>query len=321
MHEQAVVGDGEIAAQTVSSANPGSIARELMELDRRIGWLVVNRFTYPFIRLLGRTAKPSVDASRVSISSLDKSFVPGIMVDPLQRSGDGAVLLFHGGGFVIGRPEDLLAKAVVFATQLGVPVICPRYRLAPEAPYPAALDDCRAAWSQLLGRAEAMAIDPHKIVIGGFSAGGGLAASLVQKLRDKGGVQPAAQLLVYPMLDDRTAAWRALDKPRHRVWSNRNNRFAWTSYLGRAPENDCPRYAAAARCEDLAGLPPAWIGVGTCDLFLDENRVYAHRLSAAGVPTIYLEVEGAIHGFDMHENALGTAFTESQLAFAARYLR
>lgn len=310
-----------VADPSVSSARPGVIAPELADFDRRIGWLVVNRVTLPILRTLSRLKPADIDSSGVEIDYIDLRPDSWIEVTPIERRGAGALLLFHGGGFVMGQPDEILPRAIAFARRIGIPVICPAYRLAPAAPFPAALDDGHAAWMRLLDRAKDMTIDPTRIVIGGYSAGGGLAAGLAQRLRDEGGVQPAAQLLIYPMLDDRTAARRALDRPRHRVWSNRNNLFAWTRYLGHSPGEDCPRYASAARNEDLAGLPPAWLGVGTCDLFLDEARVYAQRLSSAGVTTDYAEMEGAIHGFDMDENELASAFVDAQSAFVARYVR
>jgi len=214
----------------------------------------------------------------------------------------------------------VLPKAVLFARMLGVPVICPAYRLAPEAPYPAAFNDAHAAWRTIIALARPLAIDPAKVVIGGYSAGAGLAACLAHRLRDDGGTQPVAQMLVYPMLDDRTAERQALDKPRHRVWSNRNNRFAWKAYLGPDVRPEDLQYAVAARRADLTGQPPTWLGVGTCDLFLDEVREYRSRLAAVGTAIAYEEVAGAIHGFDMSDNPLGHAATQSQLEFVRRYV-
>lgn len=140
-------------------------------------------------------------------------------------------------------------------------------------------------------------MDPLKIAVGGQSAGGGLAAVLCQKLLDEGAVQPLAQCLLYPMLDDRTAADRTLDG-QFLIWSNESNRFGWKSYLAQTPgAEQTPPYAVPARRTDLRGLPPAWIGVGTCDLFQAEDRAYAQNLQSAGVP-VHLEIlEGAPHGF------------------------
>lgn len=304
----------------VSSSIPGEIAEELAILDRKFGWLIVNRFTYRIMRVLGRFGQPVFDTSGLVIDDNCGLGAGTIVVVPDTRIGSGALVLIHGGGFVIGRPRDILPQAAFFARQLGVPVVCPHYRLAPENRFPVALDDSQTAWIGVCDRADQWGIDRSKIVIAGYSAGGGLAASLAQRLHDEGGIQPAAQLLIYPMLDDRTATRRALDQPRHRIWSNRNNLFGWASYLGNEPGKPCGDYAFAAQRDNLAGLPPTWLGVGDCDLFLDEGRTYAQRLATANVDTTYVEVKGAIHGFDMGGTALGQAFVQSQLAFLSRFV-
>lgn len=303
-----------------SSANPPAIAPELAALDKRLGKLVVNRFTYRLLRLLGRYVRPPFDSAGVSLAWDQAGGQRMAIITPDQRKGDGALILFHGGGFLFGRPEDIFPKAALFAKALGVPVICPAYRLSPQNPFPAALDDGHAAWHHVLARAGELAINPAKIVIGGYSAGGGLAANLVHRLHDEGGTQPAGQLLVYPMLDDRTAGRRELDAINHSIWRNTSNRFAWPAYLGAGRDAAAMPYAVAARRTDLAGLPPTWIGVGTCDLFLDEVRVYARRLEEAGVAVSYDEVAGAIHAFDMDDNPLAHAFTALQTEFVRRHV-
>jgi acetyl esterase/lipase len=309
-----------LAGSQQGTAPRDAIAPELAALDKRLGKLVVNRFTYRMLRLLGRFLRPPFDPAGVSLTYDGEGSRRMAIVTPETRSGKGALVLFHGGGFVFGRPEDILPKAAYFAKALGVPVICPAYRLAPQAPFPAALDDAHAAWHRMLALAEGMGVDPACIVVGGYSAGGGLAANLVHRLHDEGGPQPAAQLLVYPMLDDRTAQDRALDTPRHSIWSNANNRFAWPAYLGGGRDPQAQPYAVAARRTDLSGLPPAWLGVGTCDLFLDEGRAYARRLAEAGVDVSYEEVAGAIHAFDMDDNPLARTFTGLQTEFIRRHV-
>lgn len=132
------------------------------------------------------------------------------------------------------------------------------------------------------------------MILGGASAGGGLAAALALRCRDTGEVSPVFQLLVYPMLDDRSTD-AGHDPRNHRVWSMRSNRVGWSSYLGDAD----PDTAVPGRHEDLSGLPPAWIGVGTHDLFHDEALEYARRLREAGVPVTVDTIPGAFHGFDL----------------------
>ena len=131
------------------------------------------------------------------------------------------------------------------------------------------------------------------------SAGGGVAASMALRVHDAGGVQPAAQALFCPMLDDRTAAQLELDALEHRIWNNRSNRAGWTWYLGQpVGQSQVPAYAVPARRTVLAGLPPAWIAVGDIDLFYGEDRAYAERLSQAGVPCEFYPVSRAPHGFE-----------------------
>lgn len=212
---------------------------------------------------------------------------------------EGALLWIHGGGYVIGSAavDDVLCAQV--ARELGVLVVSAEYRLAPRHPFPTPLDDCHAVWRWLLEQSEPLRIDASRIAIGGMSAGGGLAAALVQRVCDEGGPAPAAQWLMAPMLDDRTAALHALDAVAHPVWDNGLNRFGWRSYLGVEPGTaDLPAYAAPARRVDLAGLPPAWIGVGAIELFHDEDVAYARRLEEAGVPVTLEIVPGAPHGFE-----------------------
>ncbi|OBJ50518.1 alpha/beta hydrolase [Mycobacterium sp. 1423905.2] len=201
-----------------------------------------------------------------------------------------ALLWIHGGGYVLGRSpgDDVVSRR--FSTQLGITVAAVDYRLAPEHPYPAALEDCYAALTWLAGLP---AVDPAKVAIGGASAGGGLTAALALLARDRGEIRPAFQLLSYPMLDDRSAA--APTNPTYRLWDPYANRFGWTAYLGDAD----PEVAVPARRSDLSGLPPAWLGVGTHDLFYQEDLDYADRLVAAGVPCHVELVPGAFHGFDL----------------------
>ena len=210
-----------------------------------------------------------------------------------------AVLWIHGGGYVMGRAKTDDAHCARLAKRLGATVLSVDYRLAPKHPFPTPLDDCLAAYELLLREAPSLGVDPARVVIGGMSAGGGLAAALVLRAHDRGLPPPALQLLVYPMLDDRTAL-REVDDRMHRLWNPASNRVGWSAYLGRAPGgDDVPDHAAPARRRDLSGLAPAWIGVGTADLFHDEDLAYAARLRDAGVPVSLEVVDGAFHGFDV----------------------
>jgi acetyl esterase/lipase len=218
-----------------------------------------------------------------------------------------ALLWIHGGGYVIGTAQQDDPVCRRFARELGITVAAVDYRLAPEHPYPAALEDCYSALTWLAGLP---AVDPGRVAIGGASAGGGLAAALALLAHDRGEVTPVLQLLAYPMLDDRSGT--TPDNPNYRLWSPKSNRFGWASYLGSAD----PRVAVPARREDLSGLAPAWIGVGTNDLFHDEDIAYAERLTAAGVPCHVEVVPGAFHGFDLvvPKAAVSQSFFASQCA-------
>jgi len=220
---------------------------------------------------------------------------PGPQAEPLP-----ALLWMHPGGWVLGSIEldDLLAAQL--AKDNECVVVSVDYRLAPEHPFPAALHDCYAALAWLGGEAQALAVDPSRIAVGGSSAGANLAAALALLARDRGGIRPAFQLLVYPALDDRTAGPAGEGRPETLFWSRQNGVDAWTAYLGRPPGGgDVSGYAAPARAGDLSGLPPAYLAVGALDAFLDENVDYARRLLGAGVAAELHVWPGACHAFDV----------------------
>jgi acetyl esterase/lipase len=242
---------------------------------------------------------------------------------PEQALSGAGLLWIHGGGLITGNAAINDRECAALARELGIVVVSVEYRLAPKHPFPAALDDCFSAWHWMQSAARALGIDPSRIAISGQSAGGGLAASLVLRIRDAGGIPPAAQALLCPMLDDRTGARRELDAIDHRVWNNRSNRAAWSWYLGRpAGSSDVSPYAAAARCASLHGLPPAWIGVGDADLFLEEDRRYAQRLIEAGVSCELHMVPMAPHGFEVlaPEAPVTREFFQSYHAFLRKVL-
>jgi len=231
-----------------------------------------------------------------------------------------AMLWIHGGGHIIGNPEQDDVSNIAFARELGIVVAAVRYRLGAVEAAPASVEDAYAGLKGLVAQADQLHIDPARIAIGGASAGGGIAAALALLAHDRGEVRPAFQLLVYPMLDDRTVVRTDHDTSRVRVWTVKSNRFGWATLLGQAPgSSGVSPYAAPARREDLSGLPPAWIGVGDLDLFHDEDVEYARRLTAAGVHCELHVVAGAFHGFDAlySKTGVSVAFWNEQ----ARALR
>jgi len=210
-----------------------------------------------------------------------------------------ALLWIHGGGYVLGSVErdDLLAKHLAIVGQCIVASV--EYRLAPEYPFPAPVEDCYAALTWLSAHSTEFGVNKSRIAIGGASAGGGLAAGLALLTRDRAEVDVCFQLLIYPMIDDRNIASASETVPDTAVWTRENNHMGWRAYLGHEPGGvDVSPYAAAARATDLKGLPPAYIPVGDLDLFLDENITYAQRLLAASVPTELHVYPGAFHGFN-----------------------
>ena len=246
----------------------------------------------------GRFRTPSGRGVTVVERHVGPDAVPVTVTTPKDGAGPRpGVLYIHGGGMILGSPQAEAVGSGQAARELGAVVVSPDYRLAPEHPYPAALDDCMAALYWMRDNAGVLGIDPDRIAVTGSSAGGGLSAAVAQRAHDEG-ITLRAQVLVYPMLDDRSALRDHGVRGRF-MWTPASNTFGWTSYLGREPrESDAPEYAAAARREDLSGLAPAWVGVGDLDLFYDESVDYARRLQAAGVPCELVTVPGMYHVAD-----------------------
>jgi len=223
------------------------------------------------------------------------------VVDPAPAEKSKPVLLhMHGGGFMMPDPW-LLPRLQGIATDCHCVVVSVDYRLAPETRYPGSLEDNYAALKWVHAHAAELGIDRSRIAVGGESAGGGHAASLAIHARDRNEVPIVFQLLIYPGLDDRTGSTRpAPPAVGHFMWNASANRLAWSSLLGvPAGSSRVPAAAVPARVASVAGLPPAWIGVGALDLFVEEDMEYARRLVHAGVATELLVVRGAFHGFDL----------------------
>jgi acetyl esterase/lipase len=210
-----------------------------------------------------------------------------------------AILHTHGGGFVVGTAKGSLRSLQELALALECVIVTVDYRLAPETPFPGALEDNYAALKWLYANAAELGVDRARIAVMGESAGGGHAAMLAIAARDRGEVPLVFQALIYPMLDDRTGSRREV--PAHigtLLWTRESNRFGWSSLLGvPAGSREVPHGAVPARAEHLGKLPPAFIGVGSIDLFVQEDIAYASRLIEAGVPTELFVAAGAYHGF------------------------
>jgi acetyl esterase/lipase len=229
----------------------------------------------------------------------------------------------HGGGYLIGRPEQDDYSCAQYVHELGITVVSVDYRLAPKHPFPAGLDDCYSTLKWLASHSQQLGIDSKRIAIGGKSAGGGLAAALAQLAQDRKEIELAFQLLIYPMLDDRTVLRTEIDDSNNITWNHTSNRFGWESYLGqRCGAENVPAYSVPARRTDLSGLPPAWIGVGGLDIFHDEDVAYAQRLKECGVECNLEVIQGAFHGFDVFDPQVPIiqAFRRSQIAALKKYL-
>lgn len=204
----------------------------------------------------------------------------------------------HGGGYIAGMKEMVhMSRAVDLVKRFGAVVVSPGYRLAPFAPYPAALDDCYAALLYMKANAPALGIRDDQLMVGGESAGGGLRAAVCIKARDTGAVRVAFQMPLYPMLDDRNT--ESSRNNHGRVWNTRKNHFAWACYLLGQNRKNLPPYAVPARLTDFTGLPPAYTFVGDGEPFYAETLRYIEQLKAAGVPASMDVYHSNMHAFDM----------------------
>jgi acetyl esterase/lipase len=232
------------------------------------------------------------------------------------------VYYIHGGGMVMGsnRGTEEVARWVDEAGVIGVSV---EYRLAPEHPHPAPVEDCYAGLVWTAEHCGELGIDPARLVIAGTSAGGGLAAGTALMARDRGGPALSHQVLMCPMLDDRGVTPSSQELDGEGIWDRTSNLTGWTALLGDARGGpDVSPYAAPARAQDLAGLPPAFIDVGSVETFRDEDIDYAVRLSRAGVPVEFHLWPGGFHGFEGRapQTALAQASRAARLSFLRRAL-
>jgi acetyl esterase/lipase len=230
-----------------------------------------------------------------------------------------AILHTHGGGYVMGAAEQSVRSLQDMCKELDCVAVSVDYRLAPETRCKGAIEDNYAGLKWLYANAASVGANRNNIAVMGESAGGGHAAILALTARDRGEVPLVFQCLIYPMLDDRTGS--SVKKPPHvgtLIWTPASNVFGWESFLGHKPglaHNE--GNAVPARVANLKGLPPTFIGVGTLDLFCDEDIDYGQRLSAAGVMCETIVVPGAFHGFDgismMAKLPLGAWFQKTKM--------
>lgn len=225
----------------------------------------------------------------------------GVPLRVFTPSGPGphpAVYWIHGGGMIAGSAELDTAYCAELSVRVGAVVVAADYRLAPEHPYPAPLQDVLAGLRWLFTAAGELNVDPGRIAVGGSSAGGGLAAGLALLNRDQDRLPLAFLYLMYPMLDPTHSSASAREFSSIPTWNRAHSEFAWSCYLaGAAP---VPPYAAPALAEDVAGLPPVLLQTAELDLFRDEDIAFAAKLMQAGVPTELHVYPGAYHGFELN---------------------
>ena len=247
--------------------------------------------------------------------------VPLLIMRPAAAQAPAATLYFmHGGGMILGDCRGGLGAVADSAAELGLAVISVEYRLAPETPHPGPVEDCYAGLAWAAGHAAELGLDPARLIVGGLSAGGGLAAAVALLARDRGGPALIGQWLLCPMLDDRNDTVSARQMAGVGVWDSAANRVGWSALLGdSAGGPDVSQYAAPARATDLSGLPPAFIEVGSAETFRDEDVAYASRIWQAGGQAELHVWPGGSHGFDFM--APQAAVSRAALAAQRDWLR
>lgn len=266
--------------------------------------------------------EPSVSVERVDVPRPDGSTLPVRLLRPAAQAGTLPVLLwFHGGGQVLGyaAQDDPTLKRLCL--EVGCVAASVDYRLAPEAPAPAAAEDGLLAYRWLRREAAALGLDHSRIALAGQSGGGGIAAATALMIRDHGEPAPAFQALSYPMLDDRNATASSHEITDIGIWDRATNILAWSSILGdRAGTDEVSPYCAPARATDLTGLPPTFIAVGELDCFRDEDLNYATRLRESGVPVELHLYPGAYHAWDLFapEAAVSAVYCHAWFGYLRR---
>jgi acetyl esterase/lipase len=231
------------------------------------------------------------------------------------------VYFIHGGGMIMGSNRGQGTNEVLdAAAALGLAVVSVEYRLAPDHPHPAPVEDCYAGLVWTVEHADELGIDPSQVIVSGASAGGGLAAATALLARDRSGPALIGQLLFCPMLDDRNTSYSARQMAGLGIWDIGYNRVGWAALLGDAVGGpDVSPYAAPARATDLSGLPPAFIDVGSAETFRDEAVDYASRIWQAGGSAELHVWPGGFHGFVLL--APQTAVSQAAKAAALPWLR
>ncbi|MFL6239290.1 MAG: alpha/beta hydrolase [Actinomycetes bacterium] len=264
---------------------------------------------------LSRSWAERLDVERTDVPSSEGHRIPIRIYTPRQAATPrGALVNFHGGAFVAGDLDISESTVARYADRAQVTVVDVDYRLAPEHPFPAGVNDCFAALQWTVDNADRLDIDPARIAVGGNSAGGGLAAAVALMARDRGGPAIAFQLLLYPVLDDRLTTTSVREMTDTPMWDAPSCVHMWRYYLGdQAGGGGVSAYAAPARAADkpdgLAGLPPAYVLACEFDPLRDEDIAYAVALLEAGVSVDLHEVAGTFHGYNDMPTAISKRAT------------
>ncbi len=275
----------------------GSIVRKLFRFKSRETFVRSQKMVVKVRKFMKPRAFAFIERT---ITTSDNSSLRLCQYQAFETKPNAIGLLWiHGGGYGVGTPEQDIAFMKSFLETANCVIISPDYRLAIDAPYPAAMNDCYAALLWMREHAEELGIREDQLFVGGDSAGGGLSAATVLFARDNGKVNVAFQMPLYPMIDDRmiTPSSQDNDAP---VWDSAANKVGWQMYLGDLFETDAvPPYAAPARAKNFEGLPPTYTYVGNIEPFYDETKQYIDDLKAAGVQAELDIYPGCFHAFDI----------------------
>lgn len=258
--------------------------------------LLINSI-YKGLRPLDRTDE-GIDAHEALLEREDGTRMPILVLAPEQCEGPLPCLVYyHGGGFRLGMPPNMRRRLSRYVREAGCIVVSPRYRLSGTAPFPAAFDDCYAAFEWVAEHSAELGIDPERIALGGDSAGGNLAAAAALAARDRRGPKALFQMLLYPVLDYKCRT-RSMDiHYNDPFWNGKKSRKVWETYL-REGTFGMEAYASPLYAGDFSGLPPAYIEIAEKDCLRDEAAIYGRRLERAGVAVEMHMLKGARHGYD-----------------------
>lgn len=286
------------------------------------------RFSAPIMGLINASMKVqrkfakrkfALDINRQAIASTDGSRFDVIVMTPhnLHKPAP-ALLYYHGGAFAMSYASLHLDSCERYANEAGCVVIFVDYRLGPKYPFPNGFDDCYAALAWAVREANTLGIDSNRIAVGGDSAGGALAAGVAQKARDEQLVELCAQLLIYPVLDNRCSTPSATEFVDVPLWNAISNRRMWAMYLSRYRQGELPPYAAPGLGE-LQHLPLTYVETAEFDPLRDEGRNYIGALRAQGVEVVANETRQTIHGYDgVASNPIAQESLQERIRFLQR---